>query len=218
LNPHPDGRKVEDTGTTGILVFAKCSMLCRVFFPRSLSRALSARWGRPIGASCFPLRTPLPSLPRGPALPGAEPLPRAPLSLSVPWTLPVSSALPAPVVDRRVRTRARRRNSRPRRPPTRPSSLLEPCQRLHSLPRLISPSSALSRALPTLPDAAEDSRPLPRPSSSLETAPSHPELRPEVRHLWSCLISPISLCARPILASLVFGCGGPPRLRSDWPN
>jgi hypothetical protein len=114
-------------------------------------------------------------------------------------------------MDRRVRTRAHRRNSRPRRPPTRPSSLLEPRPCPHSLPRLISHSSALSRALPTPPDAAGDPRPLPRPSSSPETAPSHPELRPEVRHLCPCLISPISLCARPILASPVLGRGGPPR-------
>jgi hypothetical protein len=110
------------------------------------------------------------------------------LSLSASWTLPVNSALPASAVDRRVRTRARRRNSRPRCPPTRPNSLLEPRSCPHSLPRLISHSSALSRALPTPPDAARDPRPLPRPSSSPETAPSHPELRPEVRHLCPCLI------------------------------
>jgi hypothetical protein len=45
---------------------------------------------------------------------------RASFSLSAPWTLPVSSALPAQAVDRHVRTRARCRHSRPRRPPTRP--------------------------------------------------------------------------------------------------
>jgi hypothetical protein len=135
-------------------------------------------------------------------------------SLSAPWTLPVSSTL---VVDRHVRTRARRRNSRPRRSPTRPSSLLEPRQRPHSLPRLISHSFALSLALATPLDAAGDPRPLARPSSSTETAPSHPKLRAEVRHLCLCLISPISFCARPILASPVLGRGGPPRPRDGRP-
>jgi hypothetical protein len=135
------------------------------------------------------------------------------LSLSAPWTLPISSALPALAMDRRVRTRARRRNSRPRCPPTRPSSLLEPRQHPHSLPRLILRSSTLARALPTPPDAVGDPRSLPRPSSSSKTAPNHPELRPEVRHLCLCLISPNSLCARPILASPVLGHGGPLRPR-----
>jgi hypothetical protein len=32
LNLHPDGRRVEDTGTTRIRVFAECSALCQVFF------------------------------------------------------------------------------------------------------------------------------------------------------------------------------------------
>jgi hypothetical protein len=50
------------------------------------------------------------------------------LSLSAPWTLPVRSALPGPIVDRRVRTRARRRISRSRRPPTLPAPFLEPRQ------------------------------------------------------------------------------------------
>jgi hypothetical protein len=45
------------------------------------------------------------SLSRGPGPPVAEPLPRTPLSpLSVPWTLPVSSAPSRLVVDRLVRT------------------------------------------------------------------------------------------------------------------
>jgi hypothetical protein len=69
---------------------------------------------------------------------------------------------------------------------------------------------AFAPTLPSPPDAARDPRPLPRPSSSPETAPSLPELRPKVRHLCPCLISLVSLCARPILASLVLGRGGSP--------
>ena len=89
----------------------------------------------------------------------AEPLPPCvPFSLSAPWACPVSSALPAPAVDRRVRTRARHQISRPRRPPTRPAPFLEPRQRSALAPRLISRSSALSRALPMPPAAAGDPR------------------------------------------------------------
>jgi hypothetical protein len=76
-------------------------------------------------------------------------------------------------------TRARRRNSRPRRPPMRPSSLFEPRPCPHSLPRLISHSPALSRALPTPSDLAEDPRSPPRSTSSSEATPSDPELRPK---------------------------------------
>jgi hypothetical protein len=91
-----------------------------------------------------------------------------------------------------------------------------PCP--HSLPRLILRSPALARALLTLPDLAGDPRPPPRPSSLQETAPSHPELRPEVRHLYPCSVSPILLCGRPISALSEFGRGGPPRPRGDRPN
>jgi hypothetical protein len=143
--------------------------------------------------------------------------PMRPSSLSAPWTLPVSFALPALAVDLRVRTRARHRISRPRCPPTRPAPFLEPRQCPHSLPHLISHSSALSRALPTPPNAVGDPRPLPRPSSSPETAPSLPELHPKVRHLCPCLISLVSLSARPILASPVLGRGGPPCSRGGQP-
>jgi hypothetical protein len=82
--------------------------------------------------------------------------PRVPFSFSALWACPVSSALPAPAVDRRVRTCARRRVSRPRRPPTRPAPFLEPCQCPALGPRLISHSFTLSRALPTPPVAAGD--------------------------------------------------------------
>jgi hypothetical protein len=134
--------------------------------------------------------------------------PRVPFSLSAPWDCLVSSAFPALVMDRRVRTRARRRVSRPRRPPTRPAPFLEPRQFPAHTPRLISLSFTLSRALLTLPATARDLRPRSRPSSSLETSPSLPELRPEVRHPSPCPISPIAPHVRPISPSPVLGRGG----------
>jgi hypothetical protein len=119
----------------------------------------------------------------GPDCQANEPLPRVPLSsLSAPWACLVSSAPFALAVDRRVHTRARRRISRPRRPPTRPAPFLEPRQCPVHTPHLISCSFALSRALPTPPAAVGDPRPHSRPSSSPETAPSLPKLRPKVRH------------------------------------
>jgi hypothetical protein len=57
---------------------------------------------------------------------------------------------------------------------------------------------------PSLLGLARDPRPPCRSSSSLDTAPSDPELRPEVRHLSLCSISPIMLCRRPISASPEF--------------
>jgi hypothetical protein len=137
-------------------------------------------------------RAPLLSLLCGPVLLVVEPLPRAlALSLAVPWASPVSSALPALAVDQRARTR---RNPRPQRLPTRPSSLFEPRPRLHSLPHLISCSPAPARALPTSSDLAGDLRPPPRSSSSPEATPSDPELRPEVRHPPPCLFYSIRAC------------------------
>jgi hypothetical protein len=151
------------------------------------------------------------SLSGGPGSPVAEPLPRAPLSsLSVSWACPVSSAPSALAVDRRVRTRARPWISRPRRRPMRPAPFLEPRQCPAHTPCLNSHSFTLSRALPTPPAAARDPCPCSRPSSSPETAPSLPELQPEVRHPSLCPISPIAPCVRPISLSLVLGRGGPP--------
>jgi hypothetical protein len=179
--------------------------------PRALSLPLSARWGQPVGASFLHPCAPSLSLSRGLGSPVAEPLPRAPLSsLSAPWACPVSSAPSALAVDRRVRIHARRRVSRPRRPPTCTAPFLEPRQCPAHTPRLISHSFTLSRALPTPPAAVGDPRPRSRPSSSPETAPSLPELRPEVRHPSSCPISLIALCVRPISPSPVLGHGGPP--------
>jgi hypothetical protein len=99
-----------------------------------------------------------------------------------------------------------------------PLSLFEPRSCPHSLPRLISRSPAPAPALLTPPDLAGDSRQPPRPSSSPETAPSQPELCPDVRHPFPCSDSPISLCLQPILASPKFGCGGPPHPHGDRQN
>jgi hypothetical protein len=133
------------------------------------------------------------SLSRGPGSPVAESLPRASPFLSL-RRGPSLSVPPALAVDRRVRTRARHWISRPRRPPMRPAPFLEPrhCPALG--PRLISHGFALSRALPTPPAAAGEPRPRSQPSSSPETAPGLPELRPEVRLLPPCLFYLIRVC------------------------
>jgi hypothetical protein len=175
--------------------------------PPSLARC-------PVGPTCrrqfLRPRAPPLSLSRGPGSPGTEPFPRVSLfSLSAPRTLPVRSALPTPAVDRRVHTRTRRQISRPRRPPTRPAPFLDPCLCPHSLPRLISCNPTLACALLSPLDATGEPRPRSRPSSSPETVPSLPKLRPEVRHLCPCSISLVSFCASPILASPVLGRGGP---------
>jgi hypothetical protein len=129
---------------------------------------------------------------------------------------PALSASPSPrvAVDRRMRTRARQWVSQPRRPPTHLAPFIEPCQCPAHTPHLISHTlTPLSRSVL----AAGDPRPCPRPSSSSETAPSLPELRPEVRHPSSCPISLIVPYARPISPSPVFGRGGPPCSRGGRP-
>ena len=139
------------------------------------------------------------------------------LSLSTSWACLVRSAFPALAVNRRVRTRARRRVSRPRRPPTRLAPFLEPRQCPAHTPRLISHSFTLSRALPMPPASARDPRSHSRPSSSPEIAPSLPELRSEVRHSSSCPISPIVPCVGPILPSPVLSRVSPPCSRGGRP-
>jgi hypothetical protein len=130
---------------------------------------------------------------------------------------PPSPPSPSVTVDRRMRTRACRRVSRPRRSPTRPAPFLEPHQCPAHTPCLISHNFTLSHALPTPLAAAGDPRPCSLPSSSPETAPSLPELRPEVRHPSLGPISLIVPCARPISPSPVFGHGGPSCSRGGWP-
>jgi hypothetical protein len=186
--------------------------------PRALSLSLSARWGRSVGAS-FPSPACSPSLSVSRTrIASRRAIARTPLSsLPAPWASPISSVFSALAVDRRVCTCARHRVSRPRRPPTRPAPFIEPCQCPAHTPHLISRSFTLSRALPTPPAAAGDPRLRSRPSSSPETAPSLPELRPEVRHLFPCPISLIVPCVRSISPSPVLGRGGPPCSRGDRP-
>jgi hypothetical protein len=144
--------------------------------------------------------------------------PHAPfLSLSAPWACPVSSAPSALAVHLRVHTHARRRLSRPRRPPMRLAPFLEPRQCPAHAPRLISHSFTLSRALPTPPAAVGDPRLRSRPSSSPKTAPSLLELCPEVRHLSPCPIPHIAPCVRPISPSPVLGHGSLPCSRGGRP-
>jgi hypothetical protein len=123
-------------------------------------------------------RVPLLSLSREPVLPGAEPLPPHPfsLSLSAPWAFPVSSALLAPAVDQRARTRARRRDPRPRRsahtpapfePPPMPA-LTPPPHFTQSHPRSRSAHVARPRgrpapASPTIYFAGDRAKPLRAP-------------------------------------------------------
>jgi hypothetical protein len=184
---------------------------------RALPLLLSTHWGRPVGASFLrPFALSLSD--SWSRFASAEPLPpHVPFSLSAWWACLVRSAFPAPAVDRRVRTHARHRISRPRRPPTRPTPILEPRQCPAPAPRLISHTLALSRALPSPPDAVGDPSPRSRPSSSLETTPSLPEFHPEVRHPSLCPISLIAPCVRPILPSPVLDRGGPPCSHGGWP-
>jgi hypothetical protein len=104
---------------------------CPALSSLSLSRLLpsGAKLSAPVSS-----HAPLLSLLCGPVFLVVESLPRAlVLSLSASWASPVSSTLPAPAVDQRARTRARRRNPQPRHPPTRPSSFLSPARaRTHS--------------------------------------------------------------------------------------
>jgi hypothetical protein len=177
-------------------------------FARALPPSLAAQWGRSVDASFSP---PLSlSLSRGPGSPVAELLPRSPLSsLSALWACPVSSALHA----RRGLALAHSRTSSDfsaTTPAHAPCSLLRAPSVPRARPRLISRNFALSHALPTPPATAEDPRPCSRPSSSLDTAPSLPELRPKVRHPSPCPISPIAPSVRPISPSPVLGPGGSP--------
>jgi hypothetical protein len=98
-----------------------------------------------------------------------------------------------------------------------PSSLLRapPVPRAHPSPHFaqLHPLSRSAHA------ASRRRRPAPvfRPSSLPETAPSLPELRPEVRHPSPCPISPIAPCVRPISPSPVLGHGDLPCSRGGRP-
>jgi hypothetical protein len=149
-----------------------------VVFPSACPSSLSASWARSARRRAVAPHAPSLSLRRGPSL-SAPPSPRPP------WTSERALAHVAGILGHVAL-------------PT-PPALFEPRPCPHSLPRLISCSPALARALLTSPHLAEDPRQLPRPSSSSETVSSHPELCPEVRHLYPCPVSPIALYGRPIL-------------------
>jgi hypothetical protein len=127
--------------------------------PFALSLSLSRRPGSPVPSRC-PRASPFLSLCRGPALL----VPPSPLSL---WTGECALAHVAGFLGHDARPRAQ-------------LPFLEPRQCPAHAPRLISLGFTLSRALPTLPAVAGDPSPRSRPSSSPESAPSLPELRPEV--------------------------------------
>jgi hypothetical protein len=194
------------------------SATCEQSFPppRAHSLPLSAQWGQVVGTGCPRLRVPLPLCLVGLLRQTPNHYPRAPaLSLAAPWEPPISSAFPAPAVDQRARTRAHSPGSSATSPAHAPQLIFEhrPCK--HSLLRPISHSLALSRALPLPLSLAGNPRPPCRSSSLPEATPSDPELRPKVRHLFRCSISPVMLCRRPISALPDFDRGGPPRSRGD---
>jgi hypothetical protein len=124
--------------------------------PPSLARC-------PVGPTCrrqFPSPVRSLSLSHRPSSPVPSRCPpRIPFSLSASWACLVSYAFPALAVDWRVRTRARRRVSRPRCPPTRPAPFFRapPMPRTHP-----SPHSAQLRRLSRSAHAASCRR---RPAS-----------------------------------------------------
>jgi hypothetical protein len=167
-------------------------MSAPIFFDRSLSLSLSHGPGSPASKS-LPRASPFLSLRYGPSL-------SDPPSSRPPWTSACALAHIAEFLGHDARPRAQ----------------LPFWSPAHT-PHLISHSFTLSRALPSPPTAAGDPRLCSRPSSSPETAPSLPELRPEVRHPSPCPISLIVLCVRPILPSPMLGRGSLPCSRGGRP-
>jgi hypothetical protein len=178
--------------------------------PLSLARCL-------VGPTCrrqlpSPAR-PLVSLLRGPILPGAEPLPRTPLSsLSAPWTLPVSSA---PLRARRGPACAHSLTSpdfSATTPAHAPSSLLRapPVPRTH--PRLISRSSALATRRHRRPAPAFSTTQLAGERAKPPQAPPRGETPVPVPNFPYC-----ALCSANF-GSLVLGHGGPPCSRGVRPS
>jgi hypothetical protein len=167
--------------------------LSAAILPRARPPSLASQWGQPVGASFLPRVLPLSLCLAGPVHQSPSRCPACPflLSLRVDPTCQFR-----PLHTRRGPARVHSRTSPDfsattlAHAPTRPAPFLEPRQCPAHTPRLISHSFTLSRALPTLPAATGDPRPRSRPSSSSETAPSLPELHPEVRHL-SCAQFPL---------------------------
>jgi hypothetical protein len=168
----------------------------RQFPPPVRSLSLSRGPSSPVPSRC-PRASPFLSLHRGSALS----VPPSPLS---PWIAACALTHVVGFLGHDARPHAQLPFLEPRQCPT------------HT-PRLISIDFTLSRALPMPPAAAGDPHPRSRPSSSPETAPSLPELCPEVRHPSPCPISLIAPCVRPISLSPVLDRGGPPCSRGGRP-
>jgi hypothetical protein len=187
---------------------------------RALPLSLVAQWGRPVSDNFlrpFALSLSL-SLSRGPSSPVPSRCPRASPFLSLrhgpalsvppsplsPWTGECALAHVAGFLGHDARPRTQ-------------LPFLEPRQCPAHTPRLTSLNFTLSCALPMPPTTIGGPRLHSWPSSSPKTAPSLPELRPEVRHPSPCPISSIAPCARPISPSPVLGRGGPPCSRGGRP-
>jgi hypothetical protein len=173
-----------------------------------------------MGASCPHLCAPFPLCLAGLPRQRAEPFPSRARSLSLRHGTPCQLRLPRdpPWTSTRALAHARR-DPRPHRPPTHPSSFLSTTHtRTRSLIPFCTASLSLSHAVPSQLDLAGDPCSPCRSPSSPEATPSDPELHPEVRHLFPCSVSLIMLCRRPISASPEFGRGGPPRPRDDRSN
>jgi hypothetical protein len=177
--------------------------------PRALSLSLSLPSGSGLSApvALVPL-APSASRARLVSASNHYPLRARSLSFAVPCDRPVSSAFPAPAVDQNTRTCARTPRSPATSPAHAPQLIFEHLPHPHSLPCLISHSLAFPRALPTPFDLAGDRRPPCQSFIPPEAMPGHPELCPEVRHMFPCLVFPMVLRCWPISASPEVGRGG----------
>jgi hypothetical protein len=124
--------------------------------------------------------------------------PHAHACASASWASPVSSAFPA---NRHGPTHTFTARTPATSPAHVPQLLFEPHPHPLSLPCLISPTLALSHALPSLLELVGDQRPPCQLSSPPGAAPSLPEHRPEVRNTLSC-----SVCLNSALSWLIFPC------------
>jgi hypothetical protein len=168
---------------------------------RASSPSPSAQWGLFVGASCPRPRVPFPLCLTGPPRQHAEPFPPRPLPLTASWD-PCQLRLPRDPLWTSTRAlKHARRDPRPRRPPTHPSSLLSTARTRTRFPVPFRIGSL------SLTRSALAARPRRRPAPAVpvtyppEVAPSDPELRPVVRHSFPCSVSPIILCRQPISAS-----------------
>jgi hypothetical protein len=149
----------------------------------------------------------------GPLHQHTEPFPPRARSLSLRRGTALSAPpSPCPAVDQHAHTHTRTPRSPATSPAHAPQLLFEHHPHPHSLPHSILRKLALSRAQPTPLDLAGDPRSACRSSSLPKAMPSHPELRPEVRRLFSCLVSLIHASPWPIWSrrcAAVFACRAP---------